>query len=120
MYFRLPIVQGSSFTIFIPILAILNLPENQCPADFATEGWGNITIEEKTEEWQKRMRIIQGSVAVASVTQVVLGYCGRASIKAVRVVAFWYYFGQVRLLPKQTGTASGRYGYQSSNGYLNE
>ena len=74
---RLPIVQGGSFAYLVPILAILSLPENQCPADFAQNGWGNMTFEEKTEEWQKRMRVIQGSVAVASVFQVIVGYFGK-------------------------------------------
>ena len=75
---RLPIVQGGSFAYLVPILAILSLPENECPADFAKNGWGNLTLtsEEKTEEWQKRMRVIQGAVAVASVFQVIVGYFG--------------------------------------------
>ena len=73
---RLPIVQGSSFGVFNIVLAILSLPENQCPANFDDEGWGNITQAEKTEEWQKRMRIVQGSLAVASIVQVALGYFG--------------------------------------------
>ncbi len=78
LFYRLPIVQGSSFGYLIPILAVLNLPENKCPDSFATDGWGNLTAEEKTEEWQQRMRIVQGSVAVASVLQVLLGYFGKA------------------------------------------
>ena len=35
---RLPIIQGGTFTFIPPALAILALPENQCPADFATKG----------------------------------------------------------------------------------
>ena len=76
---RLPIVQGSSFGIFNIVLAILSLPEYQCPTNFIDEGWGNITQAEKTEEWQKRMRVIQGSLAVASIVQVILGYFGEQS-----------------------------------------
>ena len=78
---RLPIVQGSSFGIFNIVLAILSLPEYQCPTNFIDEGWGNITQAEKTEEWQKRMRVIQGSLAVASIVQVILGYFGEQSLK---------------------------------------
>ena len=74
---RLPIVQGGSFAYLVPILAILSLPENECPADFKQNGWGNLTYEEKTEEWQKRMRVIQGSITVASVFQVIVGYFGK-------------------------------------------
>ena len=73
---RLPIVQGSSFGIFNIVLAILSLPEYQCPANFGDEGWGDISQAEKTEEWQKRMRVVQGSLAVASIVQVILGYFG--------------------------------------------
>ena len=73
---RLPIVQGSSFGIFNIVLAILSLPEYQCPANFGDEGWGNITQAEKTEEWQMRMRVVQGSLALASIVQVTLGYFG--------------------------------------------
>ena len=78
---RLPIVQGSSFGIFNIVLAILSLPEYQCPTNFIDEGWGNITQAEKTEEWQKRMRVVQGSLAVASIVQVILGYFGEQSLK---------------------------------------
>jgi len=56
---RLPIVQGGTFAFLAPTFAILSLPINQCPADFATNGWGNATEEFKTEEWQRRMREIQ-------------------------------------------------------------
>jgi hypothetical protein len=48
----------------------------RCPADFGTNGWGNITYEEKTEEWQMRMRQIQGAIIVASMFQLLVGYLG--------------------------------------------
>ena len=86
---RLPIVQGSSFGIFNIVLAILSLPEYQCPANFDEEGWGDITQAEKTEEWQKRMRVVQGSLAVASIVQVALGYFGMWSLSCIR---FCIYF----------------------------
>ena len=57
---RLPIVQGGTFSLLAPTFAILALPENQCPPDFATSGWGNMSYEDKTEEWQRRMRAVQG------------------------------------------------------------
>ena len=83
---RLPIVQGGSFAYLVPILAILSLPENQCPADWQTNGWGNITSEEKTEEWQKRMRVIQGAIAVASIFQVIVGYFGKVQTISSRLI----------------------------------
>ena len=73
---RLPIVQGGTFSFFAPTFAILSLPQNKCPDDFATNGWGNITYEEKTEEWQKRMRELQGAIIIASLAQVIIGYFG--------------------------------------------
>ena len=60
-YFRLPIVQGGTFSFMAPTFAILALERNQCPADFGTPAWlQNRTQENRTEEWQIRMREIQG------------------------------------------------------------
>lgn len=73
---RLPIVQGGTFTFLAPTFAILSLPHNLCPADFDSNGWGNMSYGDKTEEWQKRMREVQGAIVVASVLQVVIGYFG--------------------------------------------
>jgi hypothetical protein len=47
--------------------------------DFASNGWGDMTSEDKTEEWQKRMRVLQGSIIVASIFQLVVGYFGKPS-----------------------------------------
>ena len=35
-----------------------------------------MTVDQKTEEWQIRIREIQGAICVASVFQVVIGYFG--------------------------------------------
>lgn len=69
---RLPIVQGGTFSFLAPTFAILSLPENICPEDFATR----FTADEKTEEWQKRMRQVQGAICVASSFQLFIGYFG--------------------------------------------
>ena len=70
---RLPIIQGGTFSFFAPTFAILSLPHNKCPAD----GWGeDMTYEDKTEEWMKRMREVQGAIIVASLVQVIIGYFG--------------------------------------------
>jgi hypothetical protein len=37
--------------------------------------------ESKTEEWQIRIREIQGAICVASVVQVVIGYFGKSYTK---------------------------------------
>ena len=73
---RLPIVQGGTFTFLAPTFAVLAIPKFRCPDDFDTNGWGNITIDQKTEEWQIRIREIQGAICIASVFQVALGYFG--------------------------------------------
>jgi len=77
---RLPIVQGGTFSFLAPTFAILSLPHNKCPEDFAKNGWSNATFnateEFKTEQWQSRMQEIQGAIIVASLFQVVVGWFG--------------------------------------------
>ena len=65
MIFRLPIFQGTSFAFLPPVLAILNLPHNQCP-DPLPPGFMNSTttlyndtdgsIVDGEELWQRRIR----------------------------------------------------------------
>ena len=73
---RLPIVQGGTFTFLAPTFALLAIPRFSCPDDFDTNGWGNMTFEEKTEEWQIRMREVQGAICISSIFQVIFGYFG--------------------------------------------
>lgn len=73
---RLPIVQGGTFSFLAPTFAILALEANKCPSDFGTPAWDDRSQANKTEEWQMRMRQIQGAICVASVFQVIIGYCG--------------------------------------------
>ena len=76
---RLPIIQGGTFTLVAPTLAILSLESKwsrPCP-DFADEDlWENIGEEERQELWQERMREVQGAICVASLVQLVIGYTG--------------------------------------------
>ncbi|XP_076824586.1 solute carrier family 23 member 2-like [Clavelina lepadiformis] len=82
---RLPIMQGGTFSFLPPTLAILALPHNQCPAPLP-EGFMNSSktlyndtdgsIVDGTEVWQRRMREVQGAIAVASSLQVILGFSG--------------------------------------------
>ena len=61
-----------------PTFAILALPEFKCPDGFEQGGWPeNVTEEQKVEEWQTRMRAIQGAICVASVFQLLIGYTGK-------------------------------------------
>ena len=85
---RLPIVQGGTFSFLVPTIAILSLPANKCPAEFTNKiinettnviikdsnTWpSSYTEDEITEEWQRRMREVQGAIIVASILQVVIG-----------------------------------------------
>eukprot|EP00094_Tigriopus_californicus_P011188 TCALIF_10797-PA protein Name:"Similar to Slc23a1 Solute carrier family 23 member 1 (Mus musculus)" AED:0.17 eAED:0.17 QI:0/0.91/0.84/1/0.83/0.76/13/482/578 len=74
---RLPIIQGGTFSFLVPTFAILSLEHNKCPANFATEGWGpDMSPEDKSEEWMRRMQEVQGAIIVASMFQVILGFTG--------------------------------------------
>lgn len=70
---RLPLVQGGTISFLVPTLAILNLPQWQCPTADAIALLGE---DEKTELWQVRMRELSGAIAVSACVQVVLGYSG--------------------------------------------
>ena len=82
--FRLPIIQGGTFSFFVPTFAILSLPKFQCPDGFDknTNTWidSSVSIENKTEEWQFRMREIQGAICVSAIFQVVMGFTGKLFI----------------------------------------
>ena len=74
---RLPIVQGGTFSFIIPAMAILALPENKCPDDFPSNGWGpDYNDTQKREEWQRRILDLQGAISVASIAQIIIGYFG--------------------------------------------
>ena len=76
---RLPIIQGGTFTLVAPTLAILSLEAKwtrPCP-DFADhDTWENMGEDERQELWQERMREVQGAICVASIVQLVIGYTG--------------------------------------------
>ena len=59
-----------------PTFAILAIPKFRCPDDFEVNGWGNMSYAEKTEEWQIRIREVQGAICVSSIFQVIFGYFG--------------------------------------------
>ncbi|XP_072029177.1 solute carrier family 23 member 1-like [Amphiura filiformis] len=71
---RLPIVQGATFSLLVPAIAILSL-RGDCPAPLNE----NSTAEEKanaTAEWQSRILELQGSIMVSSCFQVFIGATG--------------------------------------------
>ncbi|XP_020292832.1 solute carrier family 23 member 1 isoform X2 [Pseudomyrmex gracilis] len=70
---RLPLVQGGTISFLVPTLAILNLPQWQCPAQ---EVLNQMTPENRTELWQIRMRELSGAIAVSALFQVIIGFGG--------------------------------------------
>ena len=80
--YRLPIIQGGTFSFFVPTFAILSLEQFKCPDTFDTKTnkWTNssMSYEDKTEQWQIRMREIQGAICVAALFQVFIGFSGRS------------------------------------------
>ncbi|XP_033639542.1 solute carrier family 23 member 1-like isoform X1 [Asterias rubens] len=83
---RLPIVQGGTFSFLGPALAILG-QVGECPAEVPNDVFQNMTLAEQeevtlneTEVWHSRMRIIQGSIMVASIFEVIVGFSGIVGI----------------------------------------
>ncbi|XP_070225154.1 solute carrier family 23 member 2 isoform X3 [Bos mutus] len=73
---RLPILQGGTFAFLGPSLAMLSLPTWKCPAWTLNASQVNASSPEFTEEWQKRIRELQGAVLVASCVQMLVGFSG--------------------------------------------
>lgn len=55
---RLPILQGGTFTLLAPSMAMLSMPEWTCPAWTQNASLVNSTSPEFTEMWQMRMRAV--------------------------------------------------------------
>ncbi|GAV08102.1 hypothetical protein RvY_17843 [Ramazzottius varieornatus] len=70
---RLPIVQGGTFAFLGPSLSILALPQWQCPNQTTIEG---MSYDDRQELWQSRMRELQGSIIIASIFEVFIGFTG--------------------------------------------
>lgn len=73
---RLPILQGGTFGFVAPSLAMLSLPAWRCPEWTLNASQVNISSPEFTEEWQKRIRELQGVIMVASCVQMLVGFSG--------------------------------------------
>jgi nucleobase transporter 1/2 len=69
---RLPIIQGGSFAFLVPTLAILST-SFKC---LEPEKLAELSEAERTEEWQIRIREIQGAIIVASLFEICLGFFG--------------------------------------------
>ncbi|XP_061892062.1 xan_ur_permease domain-containing protein isoform X2 [Entelurus aequoreus] len=77
---RLPILQGGTFTLLAPCMAMLSTPEWTCPAWTQNATLVNTSSSEFIEVWQSRMRVVQGSIMVGSLLQVVVGFSGLIGI----------------------------------------
>nr|XP_008256371.1 solute carrier family 23 member 1 [Oryctolagus cuniculus] len=73
---RLPILQGGTFAFLAPSLAMLSLPAWKCPEWTLNASQVNTSSPEFTEEWQKRIRELQGAIMVASCVQMLVGFSG--------------------------------------------
>uniref|UniRef100_A0A3B3Z8Q7 Uncharacterized protein n=1 Tax=Periophthalmus magnuspinnatus TaxID=409849 RepID=A0A3B3Z8Q7_9GOBI len=73
---RLPILQGGTFTLLAPSMAVLSMPEWTCPAWTQNASLVNTSSTEYIEVWQSRMRALQGSIMVGSLFQVFVGFSG--------------------------------------------
>ncbi|KAF7661508.1 hypothetical protein LDENG_00259710 [Lucifuga dentata] len=73
---RLPILQGGTFTLLSPSMAMLSMPEWTCPAWTQNASLVNTSSAEFIEVWQSRMRALQGSIMVGSLFQVFVGFSG--------------------------------------------
>ncbi|XP_055979948.1 solute carrier family 23 member 1-like [Sorex fumeus] len=73
---RLPILQGGTFAFVAPSLAMLSLPAWKCPEWTSNASLVNTSSPIFIEEWQKRIRELQGSIMVASCVQILVGFSG--------------------------------------------
>nr|XP_003221103.1 PREDICTED: solute carrier family 23 member 1 isoform X1 [Anolis carolinensis]XP_016849220.1 PREDICTED: solute carrier family 23 member 1 isoform X1 [Anolis carolinensis]XP_016849221.1 PREDICTED: solute carrier family 23 member 1 isoform X1 [Anolis carolinensis]XP_016849222.1 PREDICTED: solute carrier family 23 member 1 isoform X1 [Anolis carolinensis] len=73
---RLPILQGGTFAFVTPTLAMLSLPQWQCPAWTQNATLVNATSPIFIEVWQTRMREVQGAIMIASCFQIFVGFSG--------------------------------------------
>uniref|UniRef100_A0A3P8UT41 Solute carrier family 23 member 4 n=1 Tax=Cynoglossus semilaevis TaxID=244447 RepID=A0A3P8UT41_CYNSE len=73
---RLPILQGGTFTLLAPSMAMLSMPEWTCPAWTQNASLVNTSSPEFIDVWQSRIRALQGSIMVGSLFQVFVGFSG--------------------------------------------
>ncbi|KAM3603143.1 uncharacterized protein V6R79_017231 [Siganus canaliculatus] len=73
---RLPILQGGTFALLTPAVAMLSTPEWKCPAWTQDASLVNTSSPVFIEVWQSRLRTLQGSIMVASLLQILVGFSG--------------------------------------------
>ncbi|KAI5098065.1 hypothetical protein C0J45_11792, partial [Silurus meridionalis] len=73
---RLPILQGGTFTLLAPTTSLLSMPDWVCPAWTQNATLVNTSSPEFIQVWQSRIQVIQGSIMVGSLFQVLVGFSG--------------------------------------------
>ncbi|KAM9840287.1 solute carrier family 23 member 1-like [Aulostomus maculatus] len=73
---RLPILQGGTFPLLTPVMAMMSMPEYKCPAWTQNATLVNTSSPVFIEVWQTRMRMVQGSLMLASLLQILVGFSG--------------------------------------------
>ncbi|KAI7802437.1 xan_ur_permease domain-containing protein isoform X1 [Triplophysa rosa] len=73
---RLPILQGGTFTLLSPCMALLSMPEWSCPAWTQNSSLVNVSSPEFIQVWRSRIQVLQGSIMVGSLFQVLVGFTG--------------------------------------------
>ncbi|KAK9531800.1 hypothetical protein VZT92_011205 [Zoarces viviparus] len=73
---RLPILQGGTFALLTPSMAMLSMPEWKCPAWTQNASLVNTSSPLFIDVWQTRIRTLQGSIMVASLLQILIGFSG--------------------------------------------
>ncbi|XP_025016694.1 solute carrier family 23 member 2 isoform X2 [Tetranychus urticae] len=74
---RLPVAQGTAFYFLLPVIAYFESSNDTCSI-LRKQFNGTIPMDspEYHEAWTQRIRIVQGSILVASLTEVVIGLTG--------------------------------------------
>ncbi|XP_060780332.1 xan_ur_permease domain-containing protein [Neoarius graeffei] len=73
---RLPIIQGGTFGLLAPTMSLLSMPQWVCPAWTENATLVNISSPEFIQVWQSRIQVIQGSIMVGSLFQMLVGFSG--------------------------------------------
>ena len=79
---RLPIIQSVSYTFITPIFVVMSLETSKCPYNHVGSGAYNITqlplkgSPGHKAYWHSNLAELQGSLMVASVVQLIIGFTG--------------------------------------------
>ena len=77
LIYRLPVAQGTAFYFLLPIISYFESTEDKC-SNLQKKFNGTIPMDAPGyhEAWTERMRILQGSILVTSLAEMVIGLTG--------------------------------------------